>query len=168
MLAGTLRMYPAPLKLCFLPGFEYSNDTIYCPTERNALKEFYDFSKGTEWTRSLNWIKPHIRHCDWDGITCDDANNSIKLELQSNGLSGSLTQNISKLRSLEVKVRHVTIHDTILVMKLLAFLFIFVFVVVFLVTIQPGLISTEISLLSNLTHLRLSYNDFTGKDPLAW
>ena len=111
----------------------------------------------------MNWIKPHIRHCDWDGITCDDANNSIKLELQSNGLSGSLTQNISKLRSLEVKVRHVTIHDTILVMKLLAFLFIFVFVVVFLVTIQPGLISTEISLLSNLTHLRLSYNDFTGK-----
>ena len=63
--------------------------------ERNALKEFYDFSKGTEWTWSLNWIKPHIGHRDWYGITCDDANNRIKLELQSNGLSGSLTKNIS-------------------------------------------------------------------------
>jgi hypothetical protein len=100
--------------LCFVPGFDLINDTRLCPTERNELKEFYVSTKGGEWTVSTNWMDPHIGHCDWYGIVCNDANKTVKLELQSNGLSGTLTPNIANLSSLEVldlnnndiKVRH--------------------------------------------------------------
>ena len=88
--------------LCFLPGFDLIDDTKYCPTERNALKEFYDSAKGTEWTENENWLDPHIGHCDWYGVKCNDANSTVILELQSNGLSGTLTPNISTLSSLVV------------------------------------------------------------------
>lgn len=88
--------------LCFLPGFDLIDNTKYCPTERNALKEFYDSAKGTEWTVNEKWLHPHIGHCDWYGVECNDANNTVKLVLQSNGLSGTLTPNISKLSSLDV------------------------------------------------------------------
>lgn len=107
-------MYPAPLKLCFVSGFDLVNNTRFCPPERNALKEFYDSAKGSEWTVTTNWTNPLNEHCDWYGVNCNDANKTVKLTLGSNGLSGTLTSNIAKLRFLEVldltnnniKVRH--------------------------------------------------------------
>ena len=88
--------------LCSIDEFDLINDPLPCPTERNALKEFYNSAKGGEWTVSTNWMDPHIGHCDWHGIICSGGNNTIKLELQSNGLSGTLTPYISNLSSLEV------------------------------------------------------------------
>ena len=73
-----------------------------CPTERNALNEFYSSAQGNEWVVDINWAKPYIGHCDWYGVTCNDANNTIKLKLPSNGLSGTLTNHLAKLHSLEV------------------------------------------------------------------
>ena len=104
--------------LCFLPGFDLIDNTKYCPIERNALKEFYDSAKGTEWTVDENWVDPHIGHCDWYGVKCNDANSTVILELQSNGLSGTLTPNISTLSSLvvldlnnnNIKVRREMVH----------------------------------------------------------
>ena len=94
-------MYPAPLMLCFIDGFDLSNDFLFCPTERNALNEFYISAKGSEWTVSINWMDPRIGHCDWYGITCNDENRTIRLELQNNGLSGTLTPAIACLSALE-------------------------------------------------------------------
>ncbi len=51
---------------------------------------------------STNWMHPHIGHCDLHGVDCNLSNNTIKLELLSNGLSGTLTPNISKLSWLKV------------------------------------------------------------------
>jgi hypothetical protein len=83
-------------------------------TEKNILKELYDSTQGNKWLMNTNWMDPHIGHCNWHGVVCNNANNTIKLELPRNGLSGTLTPNISKLSTLEVfdltdnmiKVRH--------------------------------------------------------------
>ena len=85
--------------------FDLKNDTSFCPIERNALKDFYDSSKGGEWTVSTYWIDPYISHCQWYGIKCkEDTNEHItaKLELPTNGLSGTLSKSISSLSMLEV------------------------------------------------------------------
>ena len=132
--------------LCFEPGFDLINNTKFCPTERNALKEFYDSAKGREWTVDTNWMDHYVEHCDWYGISCNDANNTISLKLQGNGLSGTLTPNIANLRSLEVldlnnnniKVRHVVVHA----MREIShetFLFLNSIICVILILIQPGL-----------------------------
>ena len=99
-------MNPAPLELCFHPmHFDLQNDTSKCPIERNALKDFYDSSKGGEWTVSTYWVDPYVSHCQWYGIKCkEDTNEHItaKLELPTNGLSGTLSKSISDLTLLEV------------------------------------------------------------------
>ena len=95
-------MNPSPLELCFHPMyFDLKNDTSFCPIERNALKNFYDSSKGGEWTVSTYWVDPYINHCQWYGIECNEQN-TIKLELPTNGLSGTLSKSISNLTLLEV------------------------------------------------------------------
>jgi len=97
-------MNPAPLELCFHPNFfDLKNDTSKCPVERNALKDFYDSSKGGEWTESTNWTDSYMSHCYWYGIECSEAtNNTIRIELPTNGLSGTLSKSISNLSMLEV------------------------------------------------------------------
>jgi hypothetical protein len=45
-------------------------------------------------------MHPHIGHCEWYGVKCNDANNTVELELPSNGLSGTLTPNITNLSAL--------------------------------------------------------------------
>ena len=47
-------------------------------------------------------MDPLIGHCEWYGIKCNDANNTVKLEVQSNGLSGTLIPNIASLSFLKV------------------------------------------------------------------
>ena len=83
--------------------FDLENDTSFCPTERNALKNFYDSSKGGEWTVSTYWTNSYMNHCYWYGIECKKGtNNTIKLELPTNGLSGTLSKSIASLSMLEV------------------------------------------------------------------
>jgi hypothetical protein len=98
------RMNPAPLELCFHPNFfDLQNDTSKCPIERNALKNFYDSSKGNEWTESTNWTDSYMSHCYWYGIECNKGtSNTISIELPTNGLSGTLSKSISNLTLLEV------------------------------------------------------------------
>jgi hypothetical protein len=47
-------------------------------------------------------MDPHIGHCEWHGINCNGGNNTIKLELDNNGLSGKLSPYISNLSFIEV------------------------------------------------------------------
>jgi len=129
---------PAPLPLCFMPTFDVMNDSMLCPPERSALQEFYDSAKGGEWTVSDMWVHPYESVCNWHGITCDDSNNTVKLNLINNGLSGTLTKKIADLSMLEV----LDLSDNDI----------------------KGSIPTEIGLLSNLNYLRLSYNGFQGNE----
>ena len=72
-----------------------------CPPERNVLKEFYQSTKGGEWTDSSNWTEPYIDHCLWYGVTCTDDGNVTGLHLPNNGLSGKLPGGIGNLTFLE-------------------------------------------------------------------
>eukprot|EP00984_Skeletonema_dohrnii_P010749 scaffold4227_cov78-Skeletonema_dohrnii-CCMP3373.AAC.1 len=131
----------APLGLCTLRSvieFDLANDTQLCPVERNALSDFYDSTKGAEWTDSTNWLDEN-EHCDWHGVICDVSNRVIKLELRNNGLSGRLRESIKDLTLMDV----LDLSDNDI----------------------KGSIPTAIGLLSELTYLRLSYNAFTGTAP---
>ena len=92
---------PAPLELCFFPGFDLNDDDSFCPLERNALKMFYDSAKGNEWTNSSHWTDPYKSHCSWHGVYCNGSNSTIKLELRNNGLSGTLSSSIANLSLIE-------------------------------------------------------------------
>ena len=96
----------APLSLCSLRSgveeFDLVNDEILCPIQRNALSDFYDSAKGSEWTNSINWLDEYESYCDWHGVTCDDDKyNVIELNLRNNGLSGRMSESIGKLMALE-------------------------------------------------------------------
>ncbi|KAL3797761.1 hypothetical protein ACHAW5_004376 [Stephanodiscus triporus] len=106
--------------------------------ERSALTDFYHSTNGMGWTVRTGWLDPSVDHCDWHGVECDDANGgaTVRLELPSNDLSGTLTPRIAELMHLEV----LNVNDNGI----------------------KGSIPTEISLLSNLTRLQLSYNVLTG------
>ncbi len=146
--------------------------------ERSALVEFYFSSKGREWTVSTGWLDPSVDHCDWHGVECNDASGGkiVKLELPSNGLSGTLTPRIADLRHLEVldvtdndvKVRRSGLSTLRCLAMFIGFSLnecfssdIFVPISLLLRVNRQGSIP-EIALLSNLTRLKLSYNAFVG------
>ena len=96
----------APLSLCLLRNvedFDLVKDTTLCPLERNVLSVFYDSAKGAEWTDRTNWKDEYASYCDWKGVTCNNNTNQVtKLSLSNNGLSGSLSERIGNLTSVEV------------------------------------------------------------------
>ena len=97
---------PAPLSLCKLHSgveeFDLVHDETLCPIERNALSDFYDSAKGSEWTNSTNWLDEYESFCDWHGVVCADGmNNVIELNLSNNGLSGRMSKSIGKLTFIE-------------------------------------------------------------------
>ena len=102
----SFRINPAPLGLCNNQGFDGINDNFSCPPERNALRDFYESAKGREWTKSDLWLDPYESHCSWHGVECqrnkNGENATYKLNLTSNGLSGTLSKNISMLRSIKI------------------------------------------------------------------
>ena len=95
------RSSPAPLTQCTASNFDLVNDTRLCLPERSALNAFYETSKGQEWTVDELWLDEYKSHCLWYGVECS-GNSVIKLELSSNGLSGTLSEKIGDLSSLEV------------------------------------------------------------------
>lgn len=99
------RWTPAPLSLCFVSQFDLKDNTSMCPTERNALKVFYESAKGDEWTVTDNWVDEFIHQCAWYGILCseDEADRKVvNMTLVNNGLSGKLSASIANLSSLVV------------------------------------------------------------------
>lgn len=127
-----------PLALCSLLGFDLKEDKLQCPPERNALKEFYTAAMGTEWTKKNIWLDEYKSHCLWFGVECDMNKKTIKLKLDANGLSGTLSKELAKLQSLQV----LDLSDNDM----------------------KGKIPIEIGRLSALNHLRLNHNSFIGND----
>ncbi|KAL7541504.1 hypothetical protein ACHAXR_010999, partial [Thalassiosira sp. AJA248-18] len=113
------------------------NSGLALSNRKERAKGLFESAKGQEWTKSDGWLNEFDSHCDWYGvIECDENNNTIKLNLRSNGLSGTLSKDISDLTLLQ----ELDLSDNDI----------------------KGSIPTEIGLLSHLTYLRLSYNSFVG------
>ncbi len=68
--------------------------------EREVLTDIYDSSNGAHWITITNWRKEGVSHCDWYGVTCDESYRTIKLDLNNNGLTGTLSKRIGELKSL--------------------------------------------------------------------
>jgi len=131
---------PAPLSLCSIENYiDLWEDIHFCPVQRLALADFYESAKGGERTENDDWLDNYLDYCEWRGVTCDERKNVINLILPNFGLSGKLSEKISKLEALE------TLDLSSNNMK--------------------GSIPSEIGSLSKLTYLRLCYNEFTGQLP---
>lgn len=57
--------------------------------QHDALVQFYDSTDGANW-KPNNWLQSND-YCEWTGVSCDDNNNVISLNLQEMGLSGQLS-----------------------------------------------------------------------------
>ena len=94
------RTNPAPLGVCLLERFGSVNNRRLYPPERTSSSDFYIAAKDQEWTNSTNWMSQYERHCSCHGVICGDTNHTFNLTLHSNGLSGTLSKKVRKLRSI--------------------------------------------------------------------
>jgi hypothetical protein len=111
-----------------------------CPPERNALFQIYISAKGLEWTNDLSWGNEFVLPCFWYGVVCDnDTGLVVGLNLTNNGLSGTLSEMLGSLTSLEL----LDLSDNDL----------------------KGSIPSDIGSLLHLKRLRISYNSLIGEIP---
>ena len=68
--------------------------------DRTALEALYDAADGANWTDSTNW-KTAAALDTWFGVTTDDAGRVTALELDENGLAGSLPPALGSLANIE-------------------------------------------------------------------
>lgn len=58
-------------------------------SEREALIQLYKATDGKHWLRNNGW-KSRQPLCEWEGITCNDQGEVVKIELAKNNLQGEL------------------------------------------------------------------------------
>lgn len=74
---------------------------ISAQTPREALKQLYKATNGKHWHRHEGWLsrKPLA---EWEGITCNDKGEIVKIELAENNLQGKLPDIFDAFPSLEL------------------------------------------------------------------
>lgn len=58
-------------------------------SERQALQELFEVTKGAYWYRKWNWCS-ELSYGQWDGVTVDLGGHVKELDLRENYLQGSL------------------------------------------------------------------------------
>jgi len=107
-------------------------------TQRDALVHFYDETSGPGWHIHTNWTT-NEPVCEWEGITCDQNQHVIEINLQNNNLSGTIPVDLVNLKNL-VKL---DLSENFLY----------------------GKIPENLYLLKNLKTLNLGYNHLSGEIP---
>ncbi len=130
--------------------------------DRAALIALYEATGGTGWSQSANWLSDRPLRV-WAGVTIDAGGRVVRLDLNSNRLSGAIPPELGKLANLEVlwlgsnrlsgeippqlgnlvKLTDLRLHANGL----------------------SGTIPPELGKLANLTALRLYDNELTGRIP---
>ena len=65
------------------------------------LMQFYDAMSGSSWSKSEGWADDSdTACCGWFGVTCNKAHRVVALDLDSNGLSGTLSSAVFQLEML--------------------------------------------------------------------
>lgn len=70
-------------------------------TERQILQTLYDSCNGENWLHNENWMSTGRHHCEWSGISCDDAKSVVAIVLGSNSLKGNLPTDLYQLPNLK-------------------------------------------------------------------
>lgn len=132
-------------------------------TTAQILMKLYNNADGDNWTDNTNWGKTSDP-CDWYGISCNDAGGLYKINLGSNGLSGSIPTEVGMLTQLT----HIYLHQNALKCPIpteigeLTKLSVLNLWSNF--NVNEG-IPTELGKLTQLTYLFLSNNALTGTIP---
>lgn len=108
--------------------------------ERKALITLFNATNGENWTKNTNWLSDSSVGT-WYGVWVENGR-ITKLELNNNGLSGTIPNSISKLKKLK--------------WLLLSF------------NQLSGIVPKELGKLSQLTFLRLDNNLFKGEIPRSF
>lgn len=81
------------------PAFDCSIQSEIPEGECRALVALYDYTNGPGWTESRRWVSSQTP-CSWQGVTCV-AGSVTRLELDANGLAGTIPGELGNLRNLE-------------------------------------------------------------------
>ncbi|MDE2975773.1 MAG: Ig-like domain-containing protein [Gemmatimonadota bacterium] len=73
--------------------------TVTIP-DRAVLEELYDALGGSDWTTNTNWLTD-ADLATWYGVTTNEAKRVVRLELQANGLTGTIPPELGSLSRLE-------------------------------------------------------------------
>jgi len=109
--------------------------------ERDALMSLIQGDSGKKWSEGVNgWNKTsHLSVCEWEGITCDDMEKVMTINLAEQGLKGRLSKKLGGLKSLH----HLVLKENMF----------------------SGSIPHSIAKLPNLKVLILASNEITGTLP---
>ena len=74
--------------------------------ERYVMLVFYFSTKGESWKHNSKWLVKGTPICEWHGVKCNNPDDGAvgaveKIQLNSNGLDGTMTDEVAKLTSLE-------------------------------------------------------------------
>lgn len=73
------------------------------PTDSSfILEKFYNDTDGANWIGGSNWYHDGVSVCDFHGITCDDMDQVISIELSGMGLKGTIPEVLGFLPHLGV------------------------------------------------------------------
>lgn len=79
--------------------------SISIMSERIALEELYEETKGMYWYKKWNWCSD-LSYSKWDGVKVDLAGHVVELDLRYNNLVGSLVElkEMHRLKYLKVLI----------------------------------------------------------------
>ena len=131
-------------------------------TDRAALEALYDAAGGADWTDSTSW-KTDAPLSEWFGVTTSDEGRVVGLELNSNGLTGRIPDELAGLH----RLRWLWLHENELsgpIPPRLGELSRLGALVLFRNSLT-GPIPDELGSLVNLEYLQVGINDLTGVIP---
>jgi len=77
-------------------------NTCFDVKQDDILQELYESTNGASWTNAKTWHNDEIKHCDKQGIECNNKNEVIAIYLENMNLTGTLPETLGFLTLLEV------------------------------------------------------------------
>lgn len=96
-----VKLYRRALNDAEIKAAQYCEHVDSIPkSECEVLIDLYTLTKGSAWFNQGNWLNTDVQPCDWAGITCRNEH-IVKIDLNSNQLTGQLPASITTLSKLE-------------------------------------------------------------------
>jgi hypothetical protein len=83
--------------------WQLANDTLFDVTEtdtRYLLTLLYANWEGEEWSRKKGWLSVGNPECEWEGVSCNEADQVTSLVLGSNNMGGTIPLELALLTEL--------------------------------------------------------------------
>ena len=80
------------------------NELLPCHPAFNQLVDLYNSANGANWTNNTGWLdgaeNTNCTPCTWYGVTCDNQDNIIGIDLYNNNLLGAVPSELGELTKL--------------------------------------------------------------------